>query len=279
MNVQPLAQSGQQWNRVTDHAGVVGSLRFDAGQRTTPQGGRAGVFPPQRCLLADAAFSVIRAPARATRDETILISQDIDTFLAHVLRVRSDDHAMALSAFKLIWLSKLSQGDLNGLLGGEERLSYCVSRMERADLLALYGGPGLLREEIFAEILCRVPTRFKLGAVRVLVQMVRAMDQRVAQEVVREPLSRIVTLLSAPQLKLRELHQELVLLQPGRRAVSAYLYSLPDDQLEAVLHILDSKLDAAHMALAAYFRVFRDNEVTVPILMQPLREFMDRIHH
>lgn len=283
LNAQPLsrtgAQSGQQWNRVTNHAGAVGSLQFVAAPCTMVQGGRAGAFPPQRASLAEAVFAVVRAPVRATQDEITLISQDIDTFLAHVLRARFDDHAMTLSAFKLTWLSKLSRGDLNWLLGGEECLSNCVGRMERADLLALYGGPGLLREEIFAEILDRVRTRFKVGAVRVLIQMVRAMDQRVAQEVLREPMSRIVTLLSAPQLNLRELYQELVLLQPGRRAVSAYLYSLPDDQLEAVLHILDSKLDAAHMALAAYFRVFRDNEIIVPILMQPLREFMDREFH
>lgn len=110
----------------------------------------------------------------------------------------ADARTHPLAAKELAQVCVLSEGDLSTLPGGREALFICLGRLTRTNLLGVHVGV-LGNPDIRRAALHQIPKDLRLEALGLPKQMPQALDQRLAQELVREPLLRIVMLLSDSQ--------------------------------------------------------------------------------
>lgn len=250
--------------------GTMGNLRFNADHAITLRNSRSGAYSRIGSLLANLTFSVSPAhpPAwsrSASLGEARENSRHIDNLISSLAAPATNARDQTRIVQCLAELSRLSKGDLINLPGGRESLSICLGRLERADLLTLHAG-ALGRPDAREALLEGLPADLHDEALGVLDQMAKALNQRLAQEVVQEPLSQVVTLLFASPMDGRQLEAPLIRLHTGLVMLGAYetddgppaihmldiyLQFLPGDLSETLLIALQpERLDAAKQAVS-----------------------------
>jgi len=282
--IQNLGQSGvqdlQRQQLEPGPLGQVGNLRFKAAPGATPRTSGPNVFQRFGQFLSKVAFYVGASPAQRAQqfvlDQARDNSRRIGNLLGNLTASPNDPKAQARIAQGLARLGDLSGGDLSSLPGGQQSLNTYLSELGLPDLNALRSGV-LGDPQARQATLDRVdPPRLRAQAAQVLDQIVRAMDQHLAGQVVREPLSQIQGLLSARpvdgvalEAQLGKLSEGLAMM--GGDKLGVHLQALPRNELRALQDLLHAgKLDGAKLALAQ----IRDPDA------QPLRieDAPDRVH-
>ncbi|WP_454006155.1 hypothetical protein [Alcaligenes sp. Marseille-Q7550] len=273
MHIQPSGQAVSQ-GPIPDTARRPGKLRFSTGQGAASGSGRPGVLARLGGLFAHMKFSCSSSspPARVQREGPDQIpdhSRHMRALLDSLKAPAADAKAQSRIARDLTRLSKRLQDDLSALPGGRQGLSACVDELAYPDLVVLRDG-ALGYPQIHEAVLRRIsPVELRARAAEVLRQMETAMNQRLAEYVVREPVARMVELLTSPDnhemalvVELRRLQKALTVLDndrarggsPAFRMVGMYLQSLSCEPAQQVLSALrPERLDLARNDLMRAF--------------------------
>lgn len=290
MHIQLLSQPGvrgvREQDQASDSVGVVGNLQFNIGPDATSGGGRSSGFSRLRDLMANLGFFVGHASFQARLQHGVVsLAPDngrlIGNLLVSLAAAATDSRAQAKLVRELTQLSELSQGDLGNLPKGRHSLFAHIEGLKRASLFALRDG-ALGRPEARAAVLSQISPDLCDEALGVLAQMTQALNERMAQEFVPAPLSRIIELVSASPLDGKALDQQLNALYAGIDLLDTYFQSLPGDQLVGVLSALSFEgLDAAHEALTRTWKVEKDagQQIEAFTILDRLRASVGRQIH
>lgn len=319
MHIQPSGQAVSQ-GPIPDTAGRSGKLRFSTGQGAASGSGRPGVLARLGGLFTHMKFSCSGSspPARVQRegpDQVHDRRRHMRALLDSLKAPAADAKAQSRIARELTRLSKRLQDDLSALPGGWQWLSACVDELAYPDLVVLRDG-ALGYPQIHEAVLRRISSvELRARAAEVLRQMETAMNQRLAEYVVREPVARMVELLTSPGnhdmalvVELRRLQKALTVLDndrarggsPAFRMVGMYLQSLSCEPAQQVLSALrPERLDLARndlmrafgghdaewargygsASMLAYLRlaVEREIHVRVQLELSPFQESLSRM--
>ncbi|HET8597430.1 MAG TPA: hypothetical protein VFM22_06695 [Castellaniella sp.] len=277
---QPGLQNLQRQQLESGPLGQVGNLRFKAEPGATPRTSGPNVFQRFGQFLSKVAFYVGASPAQRAQqfvlDQARDNSRRIGNLLGNLTASPNDRKAQAKIAEGLARLGDLSGGDFSRLPGGQQALNTYLGELGLPDLSALRSGV-LGDPQARQATLDRVdPPHLRAQAAQVLDQIVRAMDQHLAGQVVREPLSQIQGLLSARpvdgvalEAQLGKLSEGLAMM--GGDKLGVHLQGLSRNELRTLRDLLHGgKLDGAKQALTQ----IRDPDA------RPLRieDAPDRVH-
>lgn len=240
MNVQPSGQTDVQELQRQGFApgalGIVGNLRFKPEQGGTARASHRSVPAGLRDAWTKLLFRFNRASAEVREQHDDMIqrrdnSRRIGNMLGLLTARTNDAKAQARIVRELGQLADLAQGDLANLPGATHALSSYVDELTRADLLALRDG-ALGHRSARAIVLDRIQPGLSTQAAGVLNQISSAVSQRLAQEIVREPLQQLCAMmLAAPIVLGRDLVKLLIALSPEKDMLEIYLRSLSQEGL------------------------------------------------
>lgn len=222
-------------------------------------------------LVSDLKFRLGRSrPEERAQRETSAQNRKglhlVGGFLSSLTARADDAEEQSRIAQELRRLCSLSQEDARAFQAGLESPPMCLGELQRGDIFALREG-ALGRQDVRDAVLARFLTdESRTRAAGILARMEAALSRRVARDVVQEPMSEIVELLSRSPLdgqklggQLIKLHTGLAMLDPGRpedgspvnSTLDVYFQSLPLEHSGALLGDLHSqKLNAAEHALS-----------------------------
>lgn len=250
--------SAQQSDRVSGSVATAGGLQFNINQNatTTGSGSRTSALSRLGGILANLKFAPQRFAAHAraqqgTLDQARDNGRRMGSLLLGLAMPAADVRTLDQTARTLEELGKLSQGDLDTLPGGRETLATHLAGLKLADLLALREGALDRKSAHHRALMGSISHNVCDEAFGLLEQMKKAVDLRLAQELVQAPLSRIIPILSDPQANVTALNEQLKALDAGVGMLGTYLQSLPKDSWTTLLRTLQpARLDAARRALS-----------------------------
>lgn len=257
-----LRHSRAKWKSMSREEGLAGLkqwskrpvLRSDAKGQNAKRSGQAKEQPglDRNSKLRRPPIEV-KSLTKSRIEDAMARSGRAQDWLSPVPALGAEDLARIVQG--LTQLSRLTQGDLVRLPAQRELLTTHLDAMDYSDLNTLRHGI-LSHWSAREEVLDQVEPELRLQAQRVLSQIAAAVNQRLANEVVQKPLNKIEEIMSSSsvngqelQTELIKLHTSLVMLDfngggsrpPAPSLLDVYLQSLPIDQAQGLLRVLDSK--------------------------------------
>lgn len=277
--------------------GEIGNLRYAADQGGTERASVAGlVFLSQvRNFLTNFVFNQEHSFDFLTNEKRALYehlseahdnSSLVGNLLGCLTSPADDPKGQARIAKGLMELAKQSQGKLGDLKGGQESLNWYVKELTDSDIKALRDGVLSHRDSCKAVLDQISPESLRKQAAQVLVRIVRALDQRLAESFAQKHFEQIINLLSvtpvnAPELEkaLGHLARDVDQFKASRREcmglsgsyqLNYYLRSLPSEQSNQLKdQIRSDKHIAARHAL---------QQIDDPRKREQALDMLNRIH-
>ncbi len=218
MNIQSLDLPGVQERRREDLAaaplGIIGNLQVKPEHGGTARASRRSAVSHLLDLCADLTFRISRATPEERRQRAVRIevhdnSRRIGNLLGSLTGSPKDGGDLFRIKGELEQLSGLVTRDLADLPGGAYALSTYLSELTRVDLEVMRDGM-LGHPNARAAVMRRISPDLRVRADKVLKQVEKALNQRLAQVIVEGPLQQIRTLMLARFLSKRELAAQLI---------------------------------------------------------------------